>query len=211
MSVCFAVLRICLHKDNFALIWANDDVNKFLFGKIKPPNNSTSINKSIIKLAKFMKGSLDLIINRCGYVDNLETYGVLIHGSEIKIFSMDLTFNSLYHYNQLSKILLPTENANFLNIITVISTFYFLLERIKSTIVTMNSSQPSSFSGHLYCRKLNSSPKKIHGAMRLSSKDLIKTYWDCLYFKVKIEDELTPPSLPPKPIALIGSLEKYPM
>ncbi|CAG8784403.1 15571_t:CDS:2, partial [Rhizophagus irregularis] len=81
--------------------------------------------------------------------------------NEIKIFSMDLTFDGLYRYNQLSKILLPTENANFLNIITVISTFYSLLERIRSTIVTMNSSQPSSSSGHLYCRKSNSSPRKI--------------------------------------------------
>jgi len=43
---------------------------------------------------------------------------------------MDLTFDGLYRYNQLSKILLPTENANFLNIITVISTFYSLLVRV---------------------------------------------------------------------------------
>uniref|UniRef100_U9TYB5 Uncharacterized protein n=1 Tax=Rhizophagus irregularis (strain DAOM 181602 / DAOM 197198 / MUCL 43194) TaxID=747089 RepID=U9TYB5_RHIID len=134
---------------------------EFLFGEIKPPSNSTSINKGIIKLAEFTKGSLDLIINSYGYVDGLETYGVLIYGNEIKIFSMDLTFDGLYRYNQLSKILLPTENANFLNILTVISTFYSLLERIRSTIVTMNSSKPLSSSGHLYCRKSNSSPKKI--------------------------------------------------
>jgi len=185
---CHRILEEIFSKDDFTLIWANgesksskerrmldgknhgrkpvlskiDDVNiEFLFGEIKPPINSTSINRSLIKLAEFTKGSLDLIINRCGYVDGLETFGVLIHGSEIKIFSMDLTFDGLYRYNQLSKILLPTENANFLNIITVISTFYSLLERIRSTIVTMNSSQPSSSSGHLYCRKSNSSPKKI--------------------------------------------------
>ncbi|PKY33233.1 hypothetical protein RhiirB3_129688 [Rhizophagus irregularis] len=103
---------------------------EFLFGEIKPPSNSTSINKGIIKLAEFTKGSLDLIINSYGYVDGLETYGVLIYGNEIKIFSMDLTFDGLYRYNQLSKILLPTENANFLNIITVISTFYSLLVRV---------------------------------------------------------------------------------
>ncbi|CAG8724612.1 14865_t:CDS:10, partial [Dentiscutata erythropus] len=187
---CHRLLEEIFSKDDFTLIWANgesesskerrildgknhgrkpdfrilskiDDVNtEFLFGEIKPPNNSTSINKSIVKLAEFTKGSLDLIIYSYGYVDGLETFGVLIHGSEIKIFSMDLAFDGLYRFNQLSKILLPTENANFLNIITVISTFYSLLERIRSTIVTMNSSQPSS-SGHLYCRKSNSSPKKI--------------------------------------------------
>ncbi|CAB4494674.1 unnamed protein product [Rhizophagus irregularis] len=135
---------------------------EFLFGEIKPPSNSTSINKGIVKLAEFTKESLDLIINSYGYVDGLEIYGILIHGNKIKIFSMDLTFDGLYHYNQLSKTLLPTENANFLNILTVISTFYSLLERIRSTIVTMNSSKPLlSSSGHLYCQKSNSSPKKI--------------------------------------------------
>ncbi|CAB5211477.1 unnamed protein product [Rhizophagus irregularis] len=187
----YLILEEIFSKDDFSLIWANgesesskerrilngnnhgrkpdfrvlskiDDVNmEFLFGEIKPPSNSTSINKGIVKLAEFTKGSLDLIINSYGYVDGLETYGVLIHGNEIKIFSMDLTFDGLYRYNQLSKILLPTENANFLNILTVISTFYSLLERIRSTIVTMNSSKPLSSSGHLYCRKSNSSPKKI--------------------------------------------------
>jgi len=149
-------------KPDFRVLSKVDDVNmEFLFGEIKPPSNSTSINKGIIKLTEFTKGSLDLIINSYGYVDGLETYGVLIHGSKIKIFSMDLTFDGLYRYNQLSKILLPTENANFLNIITVISTFYSLLERIRSTIATMNSPQPLSSSSHLYCRKSNSSPKKI--------------------------------------------------
>jgi len=51
-------------------------------------------------------------------------------GSEIKIFSIDLAFDGLYRFNLLSKVLLPTENANFLNIITVVSTLYSLLVRI---------------------------------------------------------------------------------
>ena len=68
-------------KPDFRVLSKIDDVNlEFLFGEIKPPNNSTSINKGIIKLAEFTKGSLDLIINSYGYVDGLETYGVLIHG-----------------------------------------------------------------------------------------------------------------------------------
>ncbi|PKY34147.1 hypothetical protein RhiirB3_420774 [Rhizophagus irregularis] len=85
-----------------------------------------------------MKGSLDLIINIYGYVAGLETYGILICGSEIKIFSIDLAYEGLYRFNLLSKVLFPTENANFLNIITVVSTLYSLLERVKSTICTIN-------------------------------------------------------------------------
>ncbi|GET65320.1 hypothetical protein GLOIN_2v1510200 [Rhizophagus irregularis DAOM 181602=DAOM 197198] len=67
-----------------------------------------------------MKGSLYLIINIYGYVAGLEMYGILICGSEIKIFSIYLAYEGLYRFNLLSKVLLPTENANFLNIITSI-------------------------------------------------------------------------------------------
>ncbi|RIA84923.1 hypothetical protein C1645_831544 [Glomus cerebriforme] len=144
------ILKEIFSKDDFTLNWANeesksskerqildgknhgrkldfcvlskvDNINmKFLFGEIKPLSNSTFINKGIIKLAEFTKGSLDLIINSYGYVDGLETYGVLIHDK------LSIT-----------------------------------IERIKSTIATMNSSQPLSSSGHLYYRKSNLSPKKI--------------------------------------------------
>ena len=51
-----------------------------IFGEIKPPHCPNTINKSIIKLAEFMKGSLDLIIHIYGYVVGLETYGILICG-----------------------------------------------------------------------------------------------------------------------------------
>ena len=39
-------------KPDFRVLSKIDDVNmEFLFGEIKPPSNSTSINKGIIKLA----------------------------------------------------------------------------------------------------------------------------------------------------------------
>ncbi|CAB4415200.1 unnamed protein product [Rhizophagus irregularis] len=44
-----------------------------------------------------------------------------------KIFSTDLVYDGLYRCKLISKVLLPTENANFLNIITVVSTLYSLL------------------------------------------------------------------------------------
>ncbi|CAB4397015.1 unnamed protein product [Rhizophagus irregularis] len=153
-------------KPDFQILSKIDDTEReFIFGEIKPPHCPNTINKSIIKLAEFMKGSLDFIINIYGYVAGLETYGILICGSEIKIFSIDLVYDGLYRCNLLSKVLFPTESANFLNILTVVSTLYSLLERARSTINIINSSRlttESSSSRHSYCRNSNSSPKKIH-------------------------------------------------
>lgn len=129
-------------KPDFRILSKIDDTEReFIFGEIKPPHCPNTINKSIIKLAEFMKGSLDFIINIYGYVAGLETYGILIYGSEIKIFSIDLVYDGLYRCNLLSKVLFPTESANFLNILTVVSTLYSLLERARSTINIINSSR----------------------------------------------------------------------
>ncbi|CAI2201205.1 9581_t:CDS:2, partial [Funneliformis geosporum] len=67
-------------KPDFRVLSKIDDINReFLFGEIKPPHHKNPINKSVIKLAEFMKGSLDFIINSCGYIVGLETYGILIY------------------------------------------------------------------------------------------------------------------------------------
>ncbi|CAJ0640665.1 679_t:CDS:2, partial [Entrophospora sp. SA101] len=106
--------------------------------KVTPCKYKDFVNK----IAEFMKGSLDYLIDCYGYIDGLETYGILIYGNTIRIFTMDLVYDGLYRFNLTSKILLPTENANFLTIITVVSTLYSLLERIKSTVVVINSNSP---------------------------------------------------------------------
>ncbi|CAG8498928.1 9463_t:CDS:10 [Paraglomus occultum] len=151
-------------KPDFRILSKIDDTEReFVFGEIKPHSPNT-INKTIVKLAEFMKESLDFIIDIHGYVAGLEMYGILICGSEIKIFSIDLVYDGLYRCNLLSKVLFPTESANFLNIITVVSTLYSLLERARFTIDIMNSAQlttESSSPRHSYCRNSNSSPKKI--------------------------------------------------
>lgn len=68
-------------KPDFRILSKIDDTEReFIFGEIKPPHCPNTINKSIIKLAEFMKGSLDFIINIYGYVAGLETYGILISG-----------------------------------------------------------------------------------------------------------------------------------
>ncbi|CAB4432160.1 unnamed protein product [Rhizophagus irregularis] len=74
-------------KPDFQILTKIDDTDReLMFGEIKPPHCPNTVNKSIIKLAEFMKDSLDLIINI------YETYGILICESEIKIFSIDLAY-----------------------------------------------------------------------------------------------------------------------
>ncbi len=66
-------------KPDFRILTKIDDTDReLIFGEIKPPHCINTTNKSTIKLAEFMKGSMDCIINTYGYVVNLETYGILI-------------------------------------------------------------------------------------------------------------------------------------
>ena len=68
-------------KPDFRILTKIDDTDReLMFGEIKPSHCINTVNKSTIKLAEFMKGSLDLIINIYGYVAGLETYGILICG-----------------------------------------------------------------------------------------------------------------------------------
>ncbi|CAI2202140.1 18641_t:CDS:2, partial [Funneliformis geosporum] len=67
-------------KPDFRVLSKIDDINReFLISEIKPPHRTNPINKSIIKLTEFMKGSLDFIINSYGYIVSLKTYGILIY------------------------------------------------------------------------------------------------------------------------------------
>ncbi|CAG8619095.1 10558_t:CDS:2 [Dentiscutata erythropus] len=68
-------------KPDFRILSKIDDIEReFMFGEIKPPHCPNNVNRSIIKLAEFMKGSSYFIINIYGYVAGLETYGILICG-----------------------------------------------------------------------------------------------------------------------------------
>ncbi|PKY51319.1 hypothetical protein RhiirA4_468268 [Rhizophagus irregularis] len=105
---CHQILKEIFNKAEFSLVWANGEsesskerrlldgynygrkpdfrilVNieetdkELIFGEIKPPHCTIAVNQCIIKLAEFMKGSLDYLINVYGYVAGLETYGILI-------------------------------------------------------------------------------------------------------------------------------------
>ncbi|CAG8755857.1 46214_t:CDS:1, partial [Gigaspora margarita] len=76
-------------KPDFRILSMIDDIEKvFIFGEIKLPHCPNTINKSIIKLAEFMKESLDFIINNYGYVAGLETYSILICGKLLSLLKL---------------------------------------------------------------------------------------------------------------------------
>ena len=55
--------------------------NKIIFGEVKPPRTPNNVvNHALIKLAEFMKGSLDSLHKRFGYSSCSETFGGTIKG-----------------------------------------------------------------------------------------------------------------------------------
>ncbi|KAG9295802.1 hypothetical protein G9A89_009031 [Geosiphon pyriformis] len=160
------LLEEVFNTDDYKFVWANGDKgnkkHEITYGEIKPPSTPNNVvNKALIKLAEFMKGSLDDIGNKTGF----ETFGILIDGSNVKLFSMDLKFNGVYRLNQIGKMTLPTEHANFLTIIPVISNFYSLLKRVNHAIEKLNA--PSTPINRSYHRLSNSSPQKVISILKL--------------------------------------------
>ncbi|PKC56605.1 hypothetical protein RhiirA1_473753 [Rhizophagus irregularis] len=80
-------------------------------------------------------------------------------GCCIKCFSMDIPFDGLYRFKQIDKMLLPTENANFLTITPVIESLYSLMKRVDLSIDELN--RPSTPTGLSYHRDSNSSPRQV--------------------------------------------------
>ncbi|CAG8494170.1 13221_t:CDS:10 [Acaulospora colombiana] len=146
-------------KPDFRVLFGEE--NEFIFGEIKPPRApNNAINHALVKLGVFMKGSLDSLHKQFGYSPCLETFGCIIKGYQIELFSMDLPFDGLYRFKQIGRMLLPTENANFLNLASAISYFYSLLERVDRSIEELN--KPSTPTGLSYHKESHSSPHKTH-------------------------------------------------
>ncbi|CAI2184286.1 3228_t:CDS:2 [Funneliformis geosporum] len=146
-------------KPDFRVLFGEE--NEFIFGEIKPPRAPNNvINHALIKLGEFMKGSLDSLHKQFGYSPCLETFGCITKGYQVELFSMDLPFDGLYRFKQIGRMLLPTEDANFLNLVSAISYFYSLLERVDRSIEELN--KPSTPSGLSYHKESYSSPHKAH-------------------------------------------------
>ncbi|CAG8513124.1 2607_t:CDS:10 [Acaulospora morrowiae] len=128
--------------------------------EIKPPSASNNVvNQALIKLAEFMKESLDYFHKRYGYSPTSETFGIIIDGSCIRLFSMDIAFDGLYRIKQIGIVLLPTEVANFSTIAPVMASLYSLLKSIDHSIDELN--KPFTPTGQSYHRESNSSPQKV--------------------------------------------------
>ncbi|CAG8620537.1 3750_t:CDS:2 [Funneliformis caledonium] len=211
---CHLMLEETFNVTNYKLFWANGELssskerrksdgkkhgrkpdfrlnfeekNEIVFGEIKPPCIANNvINHALIKLGEFMKGSLDSLHERFGYSQYSETFGIIIKGCQVELFGMDLAFDGLYRFKKIGRALLPTEDANFLNIVSVISNFYsllvrvyyyipqascyivyllmliisFILEKADRSIEELN--RPSTPTGQSYHRESNSFPHKVH-------------------------------------------------
>ncbi|CAJ0828291.1 14374_t:CDS:2 [Entrophospora sp. SA101] len=156
------LLEEVFNTDDYKFVCKDNKKHEITYGEIKPPSTPNNVvNKALIKLAEFMKGSLDDIGNKPGF----ETFGILIDGFNVKLFSMDLNFNGVYCLNQIGKMILPTEHANFLTIIPVILNFYSLLKRVNHAIEKLNA--PSTPTNQSYHRLSNSSPQKVISILKL--------------------------------------------
>jgi len=103
-----------------------------------------------------MKGSLDSLHKKFPIS---ETFGIIISGCCIKCFSMDIPFDGLYRFKQIGKMLLSTENTNFLTITPVIENLYSLMKRVDLSIDELN--RPSTPTGLSYHRDSNSSSHQV--------------------------------------------------
>ncbi|PKB99103.1 hypothetical protein RhiirA5_430284 [Rhizophagus irregularis] len=127
--------------------------NEIVFREIKPPCVANNvINNALIKLGKFMKDSLDSLHEQ----NNLD---VNLTGCQVELFGMDLAFDGLYHFKKIGRASLPTKDANFLNIVSVISNFNSLLEKADHLIEELN--RLTTPTGQSYYRESNSSPHKV--------------------------------------------------
>lgn len=65
-------------KSDFCVLFNDDEI---VFGEIKPPDTPEYlVKKDLIKLAEFLKGSLDFLYTKYKNIIDLETFGILVYG-----------------------------------------------------------------------------------------------------------------------------------
>lgn len=123
--------------------------DKILFGEVKPPckNSSLLVNKDLVKLANFQAGALDELIAKYGNRIGMATYGIwvcgkflglifkfflcicqlvfdLFIGTTIRIYNMDLEYDGIYRMFLITKVIIPTEQAQFISLVPVLESFF---------------------------------------------------------------------------------------
>ncbi|RIB21793.1 hypothetical protein C2G38_2077260 [Gigaspora rosea] len=110
----------------------NNKGNEILFGEVKPKDSLSILAKKDLTCA------------------------------QIRIYEIDLNYDGIYRMILIANIITPTEHAQFLNLVTVLETFYNIIHRISEvlTIITSNTT-PNSPSRSTYSRETTPSPKPV--------------------------------------------------
>ncbi|GBB88511.1 hypothetical protein RclHR1_15020004 [Rhizophagus clarus] len=117
-----------------------------LFGEAKPKNSSSLlVSKDLIKLSNFQSGALDELIKIHGNKIGLVSFGVWVSGSRIRVYEMDLKYDGVYRMYSKANVVIPTERAQFLNLIPVLEILYGVKDRMSEVLEILTSDTlPSS-------------------------------------------------------------------
>ncbi|CAG8743416.1 17507_t:CDS:10, partial [Rhizophagus irregularis] len=149
------------NKPDFKIL--NNDRDEILFGEVKPKDSSSIlVKKDFIKLGDFQVATLNEIIKKHGNKNGLISFGIWVTGARIRFYEMDLSYDGIYRMVLVSNVVIPTERAQFLNLMTVLEAFFNIKRRISEVItVIASNTPPNSPSRSTYGRVPTSSPKPV--------------------------------------------------
>ncbi|GES85280.1 hypothetical protein GLOIN_2v1528288 [Rhizophagus clarus] len=94
--------------------------------------------------------------------NGLISFGIWVTGARIRFYETDLSYDGIYRMVLVSNVVIPTERAQFLNLVTVLEAFFNIKRRISEVItVIASNTPPNSPSRSTYGRVPTSSPKPV--------------------------------------------------
>ncbi|CAG8715900.1 16533_t:CDS:10, partial [Funneliformis mosseae] len=111
------------NKPDFKIL--NNARDEILFGEVKPKDSSSVlVKKDFIKLGDFQVVTLNEIIKKYGNKNGLISFGIWVTGARIRFYEMDLNYDGIYRMILVANVVIPTERAQFLNLVTVLEAFF---------------------------------------------------------------------------------------
>ncbi|CAG8442569.1 1957_t:CDS:10 [Funneliformis caledonium] len=155
--------RVLFQKISVLAVLAIRKTLEILFGEAKLKDSSSLlINKDFVKLSNFQADALDELIKRYGNRIGLTSFSIWVCGARIRIYKMDINYDRIYRMFLTANVITPTEQAQFLSLISVLEALYNVKDCISETLkVIASNTPPSSPSRSTYCRMLISSPKPV--------------------------------------------------
>ncbi|CAG8599921.1 6549_t:CDS:10, partial [Acaulospora morrowiae] len=146
-------------KPDFKILTNTRD--EIIFSEAKPKDlSSILINKDFIKLSDFQVNALDELVKRYG-----NRIGLASFGARIRIYEMDINYDGIYRMFLIANVLTPTEQAQFLNLISVLEALYNVKDRISEVLKVIASSTPPSPLRSTYCGMSIPLPKPVKVAI----------------------------------------------